>query len=90
MKQCPKCLKEVPDEDWSCPFCGFRFPPQADSGSGHASSGTSKEDRPSRYGVSVEDKAMLKDDSSSVSSGDEEGYEPAQPTSGGNSDKYNY
>jgi hypothetical protein len=26
----------------------------------------------------------------SVSSGDEEGYEPAQPTSGGNSDKYNY
>lgn len=79
MKHCPKCNLDVPDEDWSCPKCGYHFPCTA-VGTNHASTGDVNKSDP-KVLVSTEDKAIIKDDNHSTDSTTEEStdYDAEQP-----------
>jgi len=83
MKTCPNCKREIPDEDWICPYCKSRVPVQG-TYTGHASSPNFEENQ-SHFIVSGEDKAMIRDKNHQTSSpsDEEEGYLPDQPYTDG-------
>ncbi|MCH3966831.1 MAG: zinc-ribbon domain-containing protein [Bacilli bacterium] len=76
MKKCPHCGKEIPEEDWLCPFCHSPVPVTG-KGTGHSRSDNYKEEY-EKEPISGEDKEMLLD-SNTASSSDDDGVAPASP-----------
>lgn len=73
MKTCPNCKKEIPDQDWNCPYCHFHVGTTI-KGTGHSTLGTFKDENSNRSLISNEDKSMLKDGNSALDDGDDYDY----------------
>lgn len=78
MRTCPSCNKEVPDNDWYCPYCHTKLPSIRKEGTGHASMGDLDKYNAS-FVVSVEDKNMIRDKNHSTSSDGDDDFDCAQP-----------
>lgn len=77
---CPHCQKEIADGNFNCPYCKKHIPPKS-KGTGHATLGTFDEHPLKlRSYVSKEGKAMMRE-TDFVSTGDEDGYLAAAPSS---------
>ena len=79
MRHCPNCSHEVPDGDFTCPYCHQRLPRLNTPISGHASSGD-LDSYNAQFIVSTEDKNMIRDKNHSTA-GDGEDIDCAQPYS---------
>lgn len=62
MKTCPNCKKEIPDEDWNCPYCHTHVGTSFHS-TGHSKLGVLQKDKDLKKDeISNEDKSMLKEE----------------------------
>ena len=72
MKTCPNCKKEIPDEDWICPYCHKHV------GSSFKSTGQSTlgkfSDQKEKPSVSDEDRSMIREDLQIQDDGDDYDY----------------
>ena len=72
MKTCQNCKKEIPDEDWICPFC-HQHVGSVIKGTGHSTLGKF-EDEKEKMTVSEEDDSMIREGSQITDDSDDYRY----------------
>jgi len=90
MMECPNCHQMIPEGNFNCPKCHAHIPARWE-GTGHASEGVIQDD-PIRHQdfVSQEDGQMLYDGyQQSPASNDDDGFEPAEPSTLTEFDRHN-